>query len=590
MLARPFLGFGGCLTRKAVAAVVGLLLLTLSVPGAGAAPDTPSSDPPILHTGPDYNQGRPLPFSTDGIEQFREPGDVAVPRSDVEKYAATAAGRNQIGARRYWFALDDSDQGGIYAKRFELRGKGDRVEVWVTPNLSFPGDDCRNDARVRVTDRQVRYLIRQFDNNIYPRESRVFSRPPRRNGSNAQPPPEMGVGPRYWRGQGDNIVVLVDNVRDANYYDANNSRNEPYIIGFFYSHFTELTDRNVMTIDGYDWIHRTRSDPPNEPDPGNLCESKPARPYLIEQTSAHEYQHLLHYYQDRNETTWLNEGLSDWAQTVTGYAFPERTVEEYGFDRHVQCFLGYCSVQTPYNTNPADMGPENSLTLWEDQSGEILAEYGATYTFSELLASRYGRGFMRGLHRRDANGLRSVARQLREIKAGTRIRAVVRDWAAAMAVDRLIDDGAILTGRDPDKVTARRLSASINWATSHAYDTPGAPPNGSDYVRLRDAGGNYLSAGQLESLTFNGMSPSESGRFELQLVAYDSSGTTVTLRRVRLDAQSDATLTREELIAELGTTATTVSAIVTFFDPTESVRRYADYRLTVNGVQQPGGS
>lgn len=576
------------MTRKAVAVVVAVLLSALLIPAADAASEaawTPAAD--IRHTGPDYNSGQALPLA-DSIEPFLEEGDVTVRESELEKYAATASTRNQVGDRRYWFALDD-ERGEIYAKRFKLRAKGRRVEVWVTPNLKFPGEDCRNDERVRVTDRQIRYLKRQFDDNIFPKESRVFSRPPERDGRNAHAPAVVDVGPRYYRGDGDNIVVLIDNVRDSNYYDPNNSRNEPYIIGFFYSEFNELTDRNVMTIDGYDWIHRTRANPPNEPDPGNLCESKPARPYLIEQTFAHEYQHLLHYYQDRNETTWLNEGLSDWAQTITGYAFPERTIEEYGFDRHVQCFLGYCSVQTPYNPNPADMGPENSLTRWEDQSGEILAEYGATYTFSELLASRYGRSFMKRLHRANANGLRSVGRKLRQIDAGTGARGVLRDWAGSMAVDRLIDNGAILTGRAAEKVTARRLSASINWSTQHAYDTPGAPPNGSDYVRLRDAAGNYLSAGQLESMSFNGSSPTSSGRFELQLVAYDSSGTTVTLRRIRLNAESDVHLTREELISLLGTTATTVSGIVTFFDPTESVRQYPAYRLTVNGIEQPGG-
>ena len=48
------------------------------------------------------------------------------------------------------------------------------------------------------------------------------------------------------------------------------------------------------------------------------------------------------------------------------------------------------------------------------------------------------------------------------------------------------------------------MNAKINWDNAQAYDTPGAPPNGSDYVRLRNAGGSYLTAQQLHWISFDG--------------------------------------------------------------------------------------
>ncbi|MCF7912094.1 MAG: T9SS type A sorting domain-containing protein [Candidatus Cloacimonetes bacterium] len=39
-------------------------------------------------------------------------------------------------------------------------------------------------------------------------------------------------------------------------------------------------------------------------------------------TIAHEFQHLIHYTLDSNEQTWVNEGLSCFAQTVTGWVSP----------------------------------------------------------------------------------------------------------------------------------------------------------------------------------------------------------------------------------------------------------------------------
>ncbi len=555
--------------RRIVCTLVAVTVLAAFASPVRATDGATAEAVGVRHVGPDYNGGKALPLAPDA-------------RSETWSVVAS-----EVGDTKTWFALDD-EKGQIYTKPFKLRAKGDHVEVWVTPDLSFPGNDCRNDERIRVTDAQVNYLVNEFDGNIYPKESRAFSKAPERNGSKAQGAEALGVGPRYFRGDGDDIVVLVDNVRDANYYDPNNASNLPYIIGFFYSHFNELTDRNVMTIDGYDWIHRTRENPPHEPDPTDLCKSQPARPNLIEQTFAHEYQHLLEHYEDPNERTWLNEGLSDWAQTLTGYAHPERGIDEPGFDRHIQCFLGYCGQQTPYNPNPTDMGPENSLTVWEDQEGEILAEYGAAYTFMELVASRYGRPFMKILHRDDANVLRSLRRALRQVDAGTTGKRVIRDWAAAMVLDGVLDDGAKLnSATDPRRVQVRTLDATVNWSTHHAFSSPGAPPNGSDYVRLRDDTGRFFTAAEIESIAFDSASDAN---FTLQLVAYDAAHTQAWLAQVPLGPDNSASVSGAQLDEMIGTTADTVGAIVTVHDQRDSTKTYANYTLTVNGLVQPGGS
>ena len=109
-----------------------------------------------------------------------------------------------------------------------------------------------------------------------------------------------------------------------------------------------------MTIDAFDWLHRTGANPPNDPDPANQCLSRPARPFLYEGTFAHEYQHLLEYYEDPDETSWVNEGLADWAQTLTGYVDPSLPITDQGFDSHIQSFLGYYGIRTPANPNPRD--------------------------------------------------------------------------------------------------------------------------------------------------------------------------------------------------------------------------------------------
>ena len=101
---------------------------------------------------------------------------------------ASAGERSTVGDEKLWLALDDAT-GELFVKEYTLRGVGEHAEVWVASDQDeissgtrFPAGDCRNGIRTRITDAQVQYLIGQFDENIYPKEARVFSTPPDRNG------------------------------------------------------------------------------------------------------------------------------------------------------------------------------------------------------------------------------------------------------------------------------------------------------------------------------------------------------------------------------------------------------------------------
>jgi hypothetical protein len=48
-------------------------------------------------------------------------------------------------------------------------------------------------------------------------------------------------------------------------------------------------------------------------------------------------------------------------------------------------------------------------------------------------------------------------------------------------------------------------------------------------------------------------------------------------------------MTAAQITAALGSSATTVGAIVMFDEPTESITDYASYSLKVNGSELPGG-
>jgi Immune inhibitor A peptidase M6 len=441
---------------------------------AAAVPDRAGGTKPgvvrggFLHVNADY----PFRFQhPDGT--FVRVRRAATPRS--ARRLRLLSSDPQLGEVRNWAGLDIV-HGALYPKAFALRGLGKKIEVWVaTGRRTFAGassvgtdfqdGDCRNGARTAVSDAQVRELIRAFDRTIYPRESRVFSVPPDRDGTRATArPPAFNP-----KGRGDRIVVLVDNIRDQSFFDRDNAHDHGEVLGVYSSAVELLFDRNMVTIDAFDWLHRTGRRPAHEPAENDNCLDAPAHPRLIEGVFAHEYQHLLEHHEDPDESDWLDEGLAEWARSLTGYADPDRPVSEIGYDRHSQCFLG--------NVPDLDDGPQNSLTLWGD-AAEPNCDYGAVYSFMEYVHSRFGRRVMTALHRGDANGLAGLQEAL-----GRRARArdVLHDWAAGVA-------------------------RSVNWDNPRAYSAPGAAPNGADYVRLRTASGQYLRARDLRSLSFDGAS------------------------------------------------------------------------------------
>jgi hypothetical protein len=415
--------------------------------------------------------------------------------------AAPAGVTPPVGTVRTLIALDDFN-GVLYRKQYTLMAVGAKIEVWVANDTAFPANDCRNQVpgTTTVTQAQAQELADQFDNNMFPKESAAFSVAPDRDGSGNV---VSGVDPT---GDGDKIMTLVDNVRDDNYYLGVNQA-PTYIAGFFSSQFNELLDRNIMTIDAYDWVHRTTANPPDDPT-SDPCTSRSARPFLYEGTFAHEYQHLLQYYQDPAERTWVNEGLSDFAISLTGYGDASRTVFEKGAQSHIYCYQGFGNVQTPFNPNPIDCGgPENSLTLWGDQQvpSTILADYGEAWSFMLFLYDRYGQGFMSSLHRDGADqGLAGVQHQLDGYAPGTDVYDVLHDFQTATLVDQVLGKNGASAGIPRGRVTSKSLNSTVNLGNPRSYAAEGAPANGADYVGLRGSSGLYLDGDGLRKLTFEG--------------------------------------------------------------------------------------
>ena len=107
---------------------------------------------------------------------------------------------------------------------------------------------------------------------------------------------------------------------------------------------------------------------------------------------AHEYQHMIHWYRDRNETSWLNEGFSELAAFLNGYY-------ESGFDSF---YLNNTDVQ---------------LNDWPNSPNNTTPHYGSSFLFVNYFLNRFGEDATKLLVQNSTNGMDSIDEVLRQIEA-----------------------------------------------------------------------------------------------------------------------------------------------------------------------------
>jgi hypothetical protein len=430
----------------AILSVVALLSGLLALPAA-AAPPPPNYSPTDI--GPKIREWEATPERIAPVSEPDLAGEAVAAQA-----AVNASATDCITAAKYWLILNDY-LGRYQVTTFYLMGEGSLAQVWVQANLAWPAGDPR--PKPVITCDQVSYMLGQFENNIYPKEIDFFGMPNALNGSNAYLPGLLGLPSDYYYDAAGRQIVLVENVRDNNYYDPNYPI---YIAGFYSPSFEVYFDRNVMSIDAYDWANRTGP--------------SGTRPYLYEGVFAHEYQHLLHDDYDSDEENFVNEGMADLAEYLTGYG-----------------------AATKSHVDAAAARPENSLVVWGDQGDlEILTDYGQAYLFQFYLMEKFGKPFIQALFHNQENGISGVNSTLATFNVQKNFGDVFHDWSVAMLIDSNTPGGGRYQFKDLDfKLNVGTPSAP----NPEAFNTPGAPPWGTDYIWVNG------DPKQLAKFTFNGL-------------------------------------------------------------------------------------
>jgi hypothetical protein len=312
-------------------------------------------------------------------------------------------------------------------------GNGDEENFTVQSTLRYITDHAYFwiEDGVQYRQQDLKTLADTFENNIYPTDRAFFG---------SEWTPGVDSDPHiyilYARGIGDNILG----------YFSSADEYPPQINKYSNSHEMFLLSADNLQLN-------------YESTFGTL---------------AHEFQHMIHWYQDRNESGWLNEGFSELAALLNDF------------------YTG--SLDALYTSNP-----DLQLNNWPDDSQEdSTPHYGASFLFVTYFLDRFGETATQALVANQDNDLESVDSTLQQINAidpltGKPITAddFFLDWAITnYLMDRHVGDGRYsytsYTETPPMEPTQSFSSCPISTITNDVHQY------GVDYIRFTCPGSYTL--------------------------------------------------------------------------------------------------
>ncbi len=379
----------------------------------------PSVSPEARSTAEKGAPAVALNLPADPFETLDELSNAQVPINDYYDLARRLEGIDNVpptleppasafkvgDQKSFWVANNDTNA--YFPIPATLRAATDHAYFWIQDGISYRKED-------------LTALAETFESQIYPTNREFFG---------SEWTPGVDGDPHIY------ILYASDlGSRVAGYFSSNNSFN-PQIQQYSNGHELFVLHADSTGLD-------------EEYTYGTL---------------AHEFQHMIHWYQDRNEATWMNEGFSDLAMFLNGYDIG-------GHD-----FLYV-------------LDPDLQLNHWP--SDETAPHYGASFLFMNYFLDRFGEQATRALLAHPENDLQSIDATLEELGitdplTGETVDAdsFFADWAVANYLqDSRVGDGRytynLYSGapQPTETETIRDCESSLQTRDVHQY--------GIDYIRI----------------------------------------------------------------------------------------------------------
>jgi immune inhibitor A len=338
-------------------------------------------------------------------------------KCDVPEVVATSVPPRKVGDKeKFWVSNQDTVE----------NTQIDATLLYITPHAYFWAQDG-----VETNPDDVKKITDTFENEMYPTNREFF-------GSEWFPgiDGDEHIYLLYARGLGGNIAGYFSSAAESN----------PLIQEYSNAHEMFLFNADNSPLD---------------------------EEYTYS-VLAHEFQHMIHWKQDLNETSWLNEGFSELAVLLNGYS-------PGGFD-----FL--------YISNP-----DLQLNDWPNNSSETTPHYGASFLFVTYFLDRFGEVATQALVKDQDNGFDSVDNVLSQIDATDPLTSqpitaddFFMDWAVTnFLLDPSVGDGRYIYNNYAD---ANRASAGETISSCpQSVITRDVHQYGVDYIEIDCAGDYTLS-------------------------------------------------------------------------------------------------
>ena len=308
--------------------------------------------------------------------------NAVVPNNDLLDLAKRLQGKENIpqtvpppavpfkvgDTQQFWVTNVDTNES--FQVSTTLRYLGDHIYFWIEDGVKY-------------SDKDLKKLGDTFDQHIYPTDREFFG---------SEWSPGVDGDPRLY-------IILAKNLGSN-------------LAGYFSS-----TDEYSPEAHKYSNAHETFMLNADNVDLGDE---------FTYGVLAHEFQHMIHWYRDRNEESWLNEGFSELAAFLNGYG------GKGGFD-------------WVYSQNP-----DLQLNDWPNDPNATTPHYGAGFLFVTYFLDRFGEDATKAVVANPQNGMVSVDAVLVDIGAkdpvtGKQITAddVFGDWVDA----NFLNDPSVGDGR-----------------------------------------------------------------------------------------------------------------------------------------------
>jgi immune inhibitor A len=274
----------------------------------------------------------------------------------------------QVGDEETFWVADS-----VSNKKFQvtavLRYITDHVYFWI-------------EQGERINQKDMKALIDTFENNIYPTNREFFG---------SEWTPGVDADPHlfilYARGLGGSVAA----------YFSDSDEYLPPVRTYSNGHEMFLLSRDIVDLNTQ----------------------------FAYSVLAHEFQHMIHWYRDRNEEIWLNEGFANLAAFLNGY----------GIGGHDQVFAG---------------NPDIQLNYWPTDATNRTEHYGGAFLFTTYFLDRFGETATKALVADQANGMVSIDHVLADLNIqdnSTGMLETADNFFTDWLITNYVQDGKIADGR-----------------------------------------------------------------------------------------------------------------------------------------------